>query len=220
MRSAAPSIVNLAFSGPAVLDEDVHQDTTGAATYRVGYGSWLFNARTYRRMPGVRFLGLGANGTSSGIHWLADDLSHIVPQQGKVLSAFEVQLRALQMGGAVTAPSQTETWGFIPGVGALGVAFYACQAGDPRPGETIDRFVQVQTRAVHPSAGLVRDAAPLAGARLLDHLPMVDRVPVSWKLQPGERLFALATWDGWDFGSNPERYQFFLSANVSCEQQA
>jgi hypothetical protein len=73
---------------------------------------------------------------------------------------------------------------------------------------------------VHPSAGLVLDAAPLAGARLLEHLPMVNRVPVSWKLQPGERLFALATWDGWDLGTNVERYQFFLSANVSCEQQA
>lgn len=204
MRSAAPTLVNLGFSGGVIQDFDTGFQNTvadGSGNYfAVGEGMPL-------QVPGssARLL------TQLSLA----NCSHLCPANGKPWRAFEVQSR-LAFNATVAPQGPVQNWGAPMGQGALWIDYYAVSS-ENTGALTIPTK---STGGVLNSASDAVDAAVTMG-RLLDRLAVVDRVPVSWTLQPGERLIALAGWSGWDFASNANGPYFaWVSSNVTCEQQA
>lgn len=199
MRSAAPTIENFGWSGAAVLDKNAHEDG-GDGTY--AYGSGMILCRSCRREESVVRPNIDA--------WNDADRSYLVPETGVPLHAFEVQCQLQFMGAPTPASSTSMTGSFQPGIGNVGIQLWAV-SGNATGG------VVAPTRAVSASGAQVD--ASIGLGRLLGEFAPVGRIPVSFHLQPGERVYALALWSCWDLSAQGT-YGAFVSINVSCEQQA
>lgn len=207
MLNAAPTLVQLPFSGPCINDFDqasTHSIVEGANFHSIPRGIVLYSATPESAGASAGRLLTGQN---------RDSLS-MKASDGKTARVFEVQT-ALTWMTPVQLQGPGQSWGQPTGAGALWLEFWAVNQAD-------SGAVTQATRSTGTNGSASTAARPVVRGRLLDRLAVVQRVPVSWTLQPEECLVVVARWEGWDFVSvNADGgYAAWLSVNCTAEVPA